>query len=158
MNKMFLLILTASLISFEAHAKPWVGSGNKSMGTGDMTGTAEDERTLIVFGCNASLGPSVSGSIDGYRGTGLKKVDDGVEPVTFEIAEASGKTNTVKAQINYFAPDAAWAFQNLPLSLVDSLASGKQLLLRNEKGGVVARFDLEGAVNARAALKKYCGF
>jgi len=60
--------------------------------------------------------------------------------------------------MNYYAPDKGWAFSDYPPHLLDLLAGGDKLTLRNNQGVVVVAFDLQGFSQSRAVMKSVCGF
>lgn len=142
----------------EAKGGKWEYGGKKSGGTAGAWGTAEDGRSELEIGCNQKLGRSATGSFNNYIGKALMRIDDHEEPVIFEITDANGKIRSINGTMNYFAPDKAWAFRDVSIELLDAFGHGNLLILRNKKGDAVARFNLNGAPQARAFMKDVCGF
>lgn len=138
--------------------RPWSIQGTAGDGRLSAQGIAEDGETILSIGCNRLLGKSLAGSLTGYSGEGLTRVDDAIEKLIFAFVDAEGKRDTFEGQANYFAPDNGWAFRDLPAQMMGPLARGSRLAISNGSGMVIAEFQLKGTARARAAMRKECGF
>jgi len=137
---------------------PWSFSGGRQQEAGSATGFAADGKTQLTLGCNRRLGPAVLGSLSGYDGTALSRVDDESERLVLEIVDGGGNARRFEGRINYFEPDTAWAVRDFPAAMLDRFARGSRMRMLNGQGEEVAEFGLKGTAKARARMKDACGF
>jgi hypothetical protein len=111
----------------------------------NVTGTSTDGKATFSGGCNLLLGTGFSGSLYGYGGDALRRIDDHSEVITFEVAGRNG-IEPFAAKMNYFAPDEAWVVIGaLPSAFLKSFARGNTLTIRNGQGEEVVAFGLSGS-------------
>ncbi|MEM9632488.1 MAG: hypothetical protein AAGA50_14245 [Pseudomonadota bacterium] len=135
----------------------WKVYGQASEGMLGARATASDGATTLDIGCNRQLGPTLAGSIHGYSGNGLTRVDDAAETLVFEFVNSKGKHDRFEGRVNYFAPDEAWAIRDYPARMLEPFARGTGLTLRNGSGLVIAEFGLKGSARVTSAMRKACG-
>ena len=122
-----------------------------------VTGTATNGKTTFSGGCNVLLGPGLRGSLNGYAGEALRRIDDQSETVTFDVAGRNG-TQSFAAKLHYFAPDKAWVISDpLPAAFLVAFAQGNTLTIRNGKGEDVVAFGLSGSSKAVQTMRQICG-
>jgi hypothetical protein len=136
----------------------WKVYGHVGEGMLGARATASDGATILNIGCNRLLGPTLAGSIHGYSGNGLTRIDDNAETLVFEFVNSKGKHSRFEGRVNYFAPDGAWAVRDYPAHMLEPFASGTRLKLRNRSGLIIAEFSLTGSTPVTAAMRKACGF
>ncbi|AUH64938.1 hypothetical protein CX676_12780 [Paracoccus zhejiangensis] len=135
----------------------WVATAQNSPAGVTVTGTARDGRTTFSGGCNPRMGKGFMGSLYGYGGDALQRVDDQSEPVSFKVAGRSG-TSSFAGQMHYFAPDEAWVITgSLPTDFLDAFARGNTLSIQNGRGEEAVAFDLGGSSKAVQAMRQVCG-
>ncbi|GGE96954.1 hypothetical protein GCM10007285_25710 [Stappia taiwanensis] len=139
-------------------SKGWSVYGNAGEGRLGAQGLAKDGVTTVSIGCNRLLGKTLGGSLDGYTGNGLTRVDDETDTLVFEFLDARGRRASFESKVNYFAPDKAWAFRDFPEKMLAPFARGSKLSLRNGRGMLIAEFGLKGTARAVAAMRTECGF
>lgn len=122
-----------------------------------VTGIATDGEVTFSGGCNSRLGVGFTGSLDGYEGEALRRIDDQSEAIGFEVAGRNG-TVSFAGSMHYFAPDEAWVVTGLlPVAFLDALAKGDTLTLRNASGEAVIAFELSGSSRLVQTLRRVCG-
>jgi hypothetical protein len=103
-----------------------------------------------------SAGVRILGSLHGYRGKALRRVDDGVEPVVFDIS-AGNRSSPFKGRMHYYESEAAWVITDpLPDAFLEALSQGQTLTIRNAKGEPAVVFDLTGTSKAVEAMRRVC--
>ena len=122
----------------------------------NVNGTATDGKTTFSGGCNTLLAPGFMGSLYGYGGDALQRIDDQSEAVTFDVAGRNG-TESFAGEMHYFAPDEAWVITDaLPVAFLEAFARGDTLRIRNGKGEEAAVFEMGGSAKAVQIMRQAC--
>jgi hypothetical protein len=120
--------------------------------------TAKDGTTQFVGGCDKRLGPGLTGSLSGYGGVDLQRIDGQSERVLFYISGAEWK-EAFAVQLRYSARRQSWEIAKvLAPVFVDSFARGGELSVLNSARQMVVSFDLTGSANAARTMRSTCGF
>jgi hypothetical protein len=135
----------------------WVATVRTNPKMVNVSGVAVDGKAGFSGGCNPLLGPGLRGSLHGYEGDALQRVDDQSEAVTFDVAGRTG-TASFAGTMHYFAPDEAWVTtEALPAGFLDAFGRGDALTIRNGRGEEVVSFGLRGSSKAVRTLREVCG-
>jgi hypothetical protein len=135
----------------------WIATPQSHPGKVGITGTATDGVATFSGGCNPSMRRGFMGSLYGYGGEKLQRIDDQSEGVTFEVGGRAG-TKVFAENMHYFAPEEAWVITGgLPVDFLDAFARGDTLTIRNGKGEEAVSFVLSGSAKAVQALRPNCG-
>ena len=135
----------------------WIATARTAPAMVEVTGTATDGRVTFSGGCNPLMGRGFTGSLYGYGGEALQRIDDQSEAVTFEVAGRNG-AQSFAGEMHYFAPDEAWVITGLlPVGFLDAFARGDTLTIRNGVGEITVVFELSGSSRAVQTMRQVCG-
>ena len=135
----------------------WVARAGSNPPGVTLNGTAADRRVTLSGSCKRSGGPGFWGSLYGYPGSELRRIDDRDEPVHFAVA-GGGDPASFPARLVYYAPEKAWVMQaGLPAAFLAASARGETLTIRNGQGKDVITFPLAGAGQAAQIMRQGCG-
>lgn len=134
----------------------WIAKASAQPVGVNLNGTATDRKVTLSGGCRKSGGLRFQGSLYGYPGNVLKRVDDQDEPVAFAVAGQDGIAS-FPARLVYYAPEKAWVLTDaLPVAFLQAFGRGETLTIRNGKGADVVTFDLSGAAAATQTMRQGC--
>lgn len=137
-------------------AANWIAKASARRVGVNLNGTATDRKVTLSGGCRKSAGLRFQGSLYGYPGNALNRIDDQDELVTFAVAGQDGIASFA-ARMVYYAPEKAWVLTDaLPVAFVEAFGRGGTLTLRNGKGADVVSFDLNGAAAAAQTMRQGC--
>ena len=134
----------------------WIAKAKTQPVGVNLNGTATDRKVTLSGGCNKRSGPRFQGSLYGYPGNALKRIDDQHEPVTFAVAGQDGIAS-FPARMVYYAPEKAWVMTDgLPVAFIEAFGRGETLTIRNGKGADIVTFGLSGAATAAQTMRQGC--
>ncbi len=124
---------------------------------GNIHGRAIDGKTMFYGACNTRLQPGLSGSILGYVGNALPRVDQATSRLVFAIRPPEG-VQEFSTVAHYYKPDYGWVWNDpFPPVFMEALRRGGHLTVSNGGGAKIAGFDLNGIGRALAVLASACG-
>lgn len=136
----------------------WALHTDPARGVASARGMAEDGVTAIKLGCSSGSGKAVQGSISGYRGDRLARVEDDPQTVVFEFTIGDGSPLRYDGPVGFVAADDTWTVSGFPVDMLEAFARGSRMAIVDADGGEIAHFGLKGTAKARRAMRDVCGF